>query len=155
MDMHFIDYRPEHFLLMDIQDTQRHVLEEAVSPKDYAEYIFYNTLAPKSIIIENEVVAIIAINPMSSDAGEVTSLLSRKIKTTNKMRYYYHGFRKARQYVDNMLLYRLEARVVSGDEEQVKLVKFLGFDYEATLEGAGHNRTDVDIYKRIRKDEYI
>lgn len=153
--MKMIDYRPEHFFLLELQESQRYVLEETVGPRDYADFLMHSTYMPKTIVVDNEVIAIFAVHMNGPHSGEITALLSKKIKDDNSKKYYYRGFKGARQYVESVLLYRLEARVDKGDEEQARLVKFLGLEYEATLEGAGVYMKDIDIYKRIRKHEYI
>lgn len=148
--MQLIPYQPEHFVLLDLQDSQQYILETLVSTKEYA-HMLSGTYMPMTLIVENEVMAIYSINLLSPECGEIVSLLSKKIKGDNsKRKYYYSGFKSARQYMDNVLLYRVEASIQSGNEEQKRLVEFLGLTYECTKEGAGINRTNIDIYKRIR-----
>lgn len=149
--MKMIEYRPEHFFLLDLQDSQRYVLEEAAGPRDYADFLMHQTYKPMTIVVDNEPIAIFAVHMNGPHSGELTSLLSQKLRSDNSKKYYYRGFKGARQYVENVLLYRLEARIDSGNEEQARLVRFLGLEYEATLEGAGIQKRDIDIYKRIRK----
>lgn len=137
-------------MLLEIQHSQRYVLEEAASLKDYSMFIALHTIDPVTIIVNDEVVGVISVYPTGIESGELVSVLSEAIRNENNKKYYVQAFREIKRYVDNLDVYRLEARVNPEVDGQARLVKFLGLEFESIMEGAGYNRSNIAMYKRLK-----
>lgn len=151
--MDITTFEPEHLLSMRLQPSQSHVLEEAANMQDYANFIAKSTYYPVTIMVNELPICVVSIYINGPESGELNSLFSEALSTDETKKYYIPGFKLAKMYVEDVMvagvIHRLEARIISGNAKQKRLVDFLGFKYEATLEEAGHNRQNIDLYKRL------
>lgn len=154
------EFRPEDLILIESQDEQDYLHTAFNTPHGIYEY--GTGLLARAVLLsdggqcawtalhdDGRVLGTGGVVYFTSHSGEAWLHLSKDFP-----KYARHIIPKIKEQVDAIYLPRIQALTDVGFDRAERFIKYLGFQYEATLEKYGPDQVDQKMWKIIKETKY-